>query len=247
MKKSYDPFMLDPLMMSHEGVALMQGHRTYISNDKIHRHDNATIQFRVPYSTNNIIYYEVTIINVSKSAHDGAVGIGIAPVNYGDGMVGWYTDSIGYHGDDGIIYTGTSTDSMIMQEQSEDNIIEQEDTDDDDSVSSWESVESNEDIKLQTYGTGDTVGLLYDKNQGTVQFSKNGTFYQNLFQVNSNLYPTISIDAGITFSVNFGDQAPFLMKGIPMEWTYVQVRKKMDENRVAERFTDVVIIVISDM
>ncbi len=238
-KRVPKPDMNDKLVLFHNRIQPTSTPRMYVTDAKISSFDNATIQFHIPpYYPNNVIYFEVEVINIDKNAFDGAVGIGLAPKNYNKGMVGWHEESIGYHGDDGTVYTGQNHDD----DEDDIEILDTEEADNmnaDDDEGSWESVESNEDVILDTFGEGDVVGLLWDKNTGKIKFSKNGKYTTAEYARHTEMYPTISADRGITFSVNFGESELFMMKNIPQEKTCIQMRNKLQENR---KYSDLIII-----
>ena len=56
-------------------------------------------------STCNIYYFEITVLNAGE---DGAIGIGLTGVGSRVGqMPGWAKGTIGYHGDNGLVYSNT--------------------------------------------------------------------------------------------------------------------------------------------
>jgi hypothetical protein len=231
-------------VVQHDFVEIVEGYHTYHASDKLRRYDNSIIQFKLPpCGSNNRIYYEVKVISIPIKWNDSAIGLGFAPINYPkDGMVGWYDSSIGYHSDDGIIYTGDESwtyDEKDNFEEEEEDIMEDDEVSDDES---WESVASNEDVKLETYGPGDTVGVLWDLNSGEIQFSKNGKLLNPIYIRKESMIPTITADRGITFSVNFGEKEPFMLPGIPPEKNVIRFKKNMIDLWEKNNFCDTIII-----
>ena len=71
--------------------------------------------------TKALPYFEVTIDSLSR---EGAIGIGLAPKDYRlDCMPGWLPSSVGYHSDDGCLFTGTGFGQKIYQTGSERAIL----------------------------------------------------------------------------------------------------------------------------
>ncbi|KAJ5071832.1 hypothetical protein M0811_09992 [Anaeramoeba ignava] len=72
------------------------------------------IQFIAKPNSQNIIYYEAKISE--NSPKDGIIGIGFAPKGYSDrDMVGWKSQSVGYHSDDGGLFNSSGNPTLNLE------------------------------------------------------------------------------------------------------------------------------------
>jgi len=123
----------------------------YTAKDPTHALD---IQFEDPKFLNiprkrmDLIYFEVTLVESKEEFPAFGVGFGPLGIRYGapQGMVGWFNDSIGYHGDDGNIIPGN------VQEFAQ-NVPE---------------------IKAPQYGKGSVIGASWNITTGEVSYLLNG-------------------------------------------------------------------------
>lgn len=133
------------------------------------------------------------------------VAIGLAdnsfPLN--DIMPGWDTHSYGYHNDDGHVYHGSSSRSMINVQRRQNRHRRQTEIQPDNTYG-------------PKYGVNDTVGCGIDYCNQSIFFTYNGTFLGYAFTdlsiemlQTTTFYPVVGIDNNCPIYCNFGYKDPF--------------------------------------
>jgi len=127
-------------------------------------------------------YFEITIREVN---HNVALAIGVTPEHYPIYRYpGWHTDSIGYHGDDGHIY---SQDSINRGTKKKQRCYGIEDT----------------------IGCGIHNSNIYFTKNGEIAKKTNTLLFNTS---NKSLYPTISANGHCTIQVNLKSTPPHKLK-----------------------------------
>ena len=129
-------------------------------------------------SSCNMYYFEMEVLNAGE---DGAIGIGLTGKGSRlNGMPGWSKDTVGYHGDNGLVYYNYNINKKPMK------------------------------MKYgPTFGTGDVVGCGIDFDSNTVFFTKKGISF-GIAKTNLTKqpwYPTIGLHSlNEQVKINFGQE-----------------------------------------
>lgn len=129
-------------------------------------------------SSCNIYYFEIRVLNAGE---DGAISIGLTGKGSRlNALPGWSKDTIGYHGDNGLVYYNDNINKKPMK------------------------------MKYgPTFGTGDVVGCGIDFDSNTVFFTRNSISF-GIAKTNLKKqpwYPTIGLhSSNEQVKINFGQE-----------------------------------------
>jgi hypothetical protein len=112
---------------------------------KINKRAIIQFSFHFVHHRNQIHYFEMMIKD--SQTQNPEIGIGVAAPKYQYGMTGWSKHSIGYHADDGHVYDSHNNVDISLNYYR---------------------------YKCELFGVNDTVGLIYDRQNGGVTFTRNG-------------------------------------------------------------------------
>ncbi|KAL0478054.1 hypothetical protein AKO1_012914 [Acrasis kona] len=165
----------------------------------------ATIQFK-PEFRGDVFYFEVKVLELPASKTWDFFGVGLAQPGYGEGLVGWYSKSVGYNGhcfDDGTFTVSNDKEEIA------DTTYDKSDT-----LFVHEKMSVSYDAD-QLLKQNEVVGLYWNRRTGMLKFTRNGIMFDKKYKKKEGSFvPTITADPGISFNVNLGDE-PFVLNYVP--------------------------------
>jgi hypothetical protein len=180
------------------------------------------VQFQIPPEQwqHNLLYFEITLTQVPGGIKP-VCGIGLSPLGYHNAMTGWYSHSLGYHSDDGLVFNNRGWEDRS-------NYIAPF-TKGDTAGLLWDLCEGH-----VTF----TLNGVEKKTTGDLKFTRS---YKKRF------YPCVTTDRGIAFDVNFGEdpKRPFVWNGFRQFYlAFASFRNNLKRLASGRKYDDIDIIAI---